>query len=474
MKLVGIRFLVGLLFFGLTLPSHAQQDVLPVEFVGGISYRNFQFNREGKWDINAFHPVINFSISTYIRPQLDMALQVGANLLQLADSGTPEANSEIDWTLRYSPLKLPQNKAFRILNPYIIGGMGSTIRGKGPRELNFHIPMGMGIAIRPTRGSVVQIQAVYKLSEIQDYVSVVGGVGIRLGKPKPKDRDEDGIPDKEDHCPLVPGVVAFQGCADTDKDGVPDTEDSCPLIAGLLEDLGCPPPPPDSDRDGVIDAEDICPSIPGSPSAGGCPDADGDGIYDEKDECPDFKGKASLKGCPDRDNDGVPDKIDACPEKIGDFTTGGCPDADQDGVRDIDDECPVDVGPPDNKGCPLIKTRGEEELEFYAENVKFESGSVLLTKATQHVLKEVARILDTYSSFRLDIIGHTDASGDKNKNQILSQKRAEACMDHLISLGIKASRISAKGLGESQPIADNDTPEGREKNRRVEFSLHSN
>ena len=474
MKLVGIHLLVGLLFCVLSYPSYGQQDMLPVEFVGGISYRNFQFNSDGKWDIQTFHPIITFSLSTHIRPQLDMALQGGGNLLQLSDSGTPEANSEIDWTLRYSPFKPQQNKSYRIFTPYLIGGMGSTIRGKGPRELNFHIPLGIGLAVRPTQRSVVQVQAVYKLSEIQDYVSVMGGVGIRLGKAKPKDKDQDGIPDKEDLCPLVPGLIAFQGCADTDEDGIPDKEDPCPLIAGLLEDRGCPPPPPDSDGDGTIDAEDACPLVAGTSLARGCPDEDGDGIQDEKDECPNIKGKAALKGCPDSDNDGVPDKIDDCPENMGDFTTGGCPDADLDGVRDIDDECPVDTGPPDNKGCPLVRSMGEEELEFYAEYVKFETASILLTKATHGVLEEVARILETYSSFHLEIVGHTDSNGDADKNLSLSQKRAEACMDYLIQLGISPERLNAIGMGESHPIADNDTPEGREKNRRVEFSLHSN
>lgn len=472
MKWVVLHVLVGYLLLGVNTLD-AQEDPFPFELGVGLSWRNFEWIPMGSLERSTFYPITNYSLSARIHPQLDMALQGGSNILRLAEPGRKESHSELDWTLRYFPLPTPPSNSHRMLAPYLIGGIGSTIRGRGPQEMNFHLPMGIGLAFRPQKQSVVQIQAVYKLSEIEDYVALVAGIGFRFGNSKPKDKDQDGVPDKEDRCPLVPGLIAFGGCADTDEDGVPDPEDPCPLIAGLLVDSGCPPPPLDTDGDGTIDVEDGCPTLPGSVAAGGCPDQDSDGLRDSLDACPDQAGRVSLQGCPDSDNDGVPDEKDQCPDKVGDFTTRGCPDADLDGIRDLEDECPVDPGPLSNKGCPVIKTRGADELDFQAEYIKFEQGSSTLLVSSHEVLDEVIRILQTYPSFQLEIIGHTDATGEEETNLKLSQQRAEACIDYLTVHGISPDRLSAVGKGESQPIADNLTPAGREKNRRVEFSLQA-
>jgi outer membrane protein OmpA-like peptidoglycan-associated protein len=74
-----------------------------------------------------------------------------------------------------------------------------------------------------------------------------------------------------------------------------------------------------------------------------------------------------------------------------------------------------------------------------------------------------------WSEIKVEIEGHTDASGSEAHNLKLSQQRAESVRDYLVSKGVEASRLVAKGYGESQPIADNDSPEGMAKNRRVEL-----
>ncbi|MBS1563765.1 MAG: OmpA family protein, partial [Bacteroidetes bacterium] len=81
----------------------------------------------------------------------------------------------------------------------------------------------------------------------------------------------DGIPDKDDACPLVPGLARYQGCPvpDTDRDGINDEEDKCPHTPGVARYQGCPIP--DTDKDGVNDEEDRCPTVPGDPANGGCP-----------------------------------------------------------------------------------------------------------------------------------------------------------------------------------------------------------
>ncbi len=79
--------------------------------------------------------------------------------------------------------------------------------------------------------------------------------------------------------------------------------------------------------------------------------------------------------------------------------------------------------------------------------------------------------LNKVSGKKIRIIGHTDSSGDANKNIVLSQQRAEAVKNYLISKNIAAENLSVDGLGSTQPIADNLTAEGRKKNRRIEFEV---
>ncbi|MCS4301111.1 von Willebrand factor type A domain-containing protein [Chryseobacterium sp. BIGb0232] len=113
-----------------------------------------------------------------------------------------------------------------------------------------------------------------------------------------KDKDQDGIPNKEDQCPEIAGLAEFKGCPDTDGDGMTDKEDACPNVAGPIENNGCPWP--DADGDGVIDKDDACPTVIGPPENNGCPwpDTDGDGVLDKDDACPTVPGAPEYNGCP--------------------------------------------------------------------------------------------------------------------------------------------------------------------------------
>jgi len=304
------------------------------------------------------------------------------------------------------------------------------------------------------------------------------------------DYDADGVADRDDQCPTEPGTV--RGCPDIDGDGVVDKDDRCPTQAGPAENNGCPPAKdgdgdgfadendpcpttpgpvggcPDADNDGVADADDRCPNEPGLKTNSGCPatkDSDGDGFDDNTDECPTVGG--SLRGCPDRDKDGVADKNDPCPDKAGEF--GGCPDTDGDGFPDDKDKCPEKAGP--NFGCPEIKKETKERLAFATQAVQFETARTVLKMESYAILDELTGILRQYPDYRLSISGHTDDIGDEARNQRLSEDRAKACYDYFIFRGVKPERLRVAGFGESKPIADNRSSEGRELNRRVEFEL---
>ncbi|HLV20042.1 MAG TPA: OmpA family protein [Polyangiaceae bacterium] len=279
--------------------------------------------------------------------------------------------------------------------------------------------------------------------------------------------------------------------ADRDGDGIIDGADACPDTPGVASDdpskHGCPP---DRDGDGIADASDACPDTAGvasdDPDKHGCPpDRDGDGIVDADDACPDTAGEANddpkLNGCPpDRDGDGVLDAEDACPDTPGvkttDPETNGCPpDTDGDGIRDDVDACPREKGQadpdPKQNGCPKMVRVTESEIVIM-QQVQFKTASDEILPASDELLKEVAAVLLEHPEIlKVEVQGHTDDRGSDAYNETLSQRRATSVVRWLTEHGVQASRLTAKGYGEAQPIADNETEEGRQQNRRVQFKI---
>jgi len=394
-----------------------------------------------------------------------------------------------------------------LLTPYALAGVGGVVvEGE---DIDFQIPIGLGLNIRLGKFAYVNVQSEFRssLNLDQDNWQHGIGIGFMLGKiteedlkddpvvllPKKEDQDKDGIEDKDDECPTVAGVAAFKGCPDSDMDGVKDADDECPQIKGSIATNGCPDRDkdgtpdfrdacpdvfgqvngcPDSDGDGIVDADDRCPNEVGTKINQGCPsvDSDGDGFADDLDECPNEIG--TLRGCPDSDGDGIANKNDRCPYSAGEGRFFGCPDTDGDGIDDSADKCPNMAAPSSPNGCPAVKAEDKAVLDYALQAVQFEFARDVLKSSSYSVLDQVISVMNKYPDYKLSIIGHTDNVGTEYRNQKLSVRRAKACFDYLTSKGVSPSRMNYGGFGQTKPVANNDTEEGRSQNRRVEFDLY--
>lgn len=264
---------------------------------------------------------------------------------------------------------------------------------------------------------------------------------------------------------------------DRDEDGIIDKEDACKDVAGPVENHGCPWP--DKDADLVFDKDDACPDVAGPVENKGCPwkDTDGDTLLDNVDACPTVAGPVENKGCPwpDTDGDSVLDKDDACPDVAGLVENKGCPvlDADKDGIPDTEDNCPILAGPKENKGCPEVNKTTLEQLRMEAKSIFFPTGKSTLDVADKGQnsgrLDAIKEILKNYPNAKFAINGHTDNVGNAKANQKLSEQRAKAVMDALIAKGVNPANLTSNGYGSTKPVKSNKTAAGRAENRRTEI-----
>jgi outer membrane protein OmpA-like peptidoglycan-associated protein len=258
-------------------------------------------------------------------------------------------------------------------------------------------------------------------------------IGISISPFVPGDEDKDGILDDYDACPNKPedfdGYEDKDGCPeyDNDLDGIPDSLDSCPLSAedidGFADTDGCPDP--DNDLDGVLDLKDECPD-----SA-----EDRDGFLDED-------------GCPDYDNDGdaIPDSVDKCPNKPE--TVNGFEDED---------------------GCPdLISVVTVDEIRISAEDLFYDNTATIKPEGIAK-LNEALEVIREEPDSRWRIEGHMDSQGSDQFIRTISAERADAVLDFMKFKGLSGDRFTTYGMGDNNPIGDNNTESGRRLNRRIEI-----
>lgn len=342
-----------------------------------------------------------------------------------------------------------------------------------------------------------------KVSDKKDKCVDTPGIWEFMGCP---DTDGDHVQDKEDVCPTEPGLKEFNGCPDRDGDKIIDNQDACPDDPGLQEFNGCP----DKDGDKIIDKEDDCPDEAGLKEFKGCPDKDGDGVMDKIDICPEKPGPVENEGCPEvilslvdlagqslkqskqaKDGsftyeslptdslcvfrlDGDPDKTIGVNEvKV---IVNGLPKrairSQSDGLFRFDIPKPVKTGlEKEPEVTPVLTKKEAEILKRAFDNLEFESGKDIIRTSSYASLDTLADLLLKKPEWQLKISGHTDNVGKAPANMKLSEKRAKAVKAYLVKKGVPEDRLITEWYGQTRPIAPNTTPEGRQKNRRVEMLI---
>ena len=407
----------------------------------GPSLFNEYFNVTDHWNVQSSFSTV--TLTRYAENGYSIGFRASVNKFsKLGDTSiTPKTIITGDLVLTKTLSAL----TFCSLEPYIELGAGQSFVGG---DNDYHLNAGAGVSYAVSDKVHLKFNTIYRHNKknngIVSYVPDVIphfqhnlSVAINFGG---KDTDKDGVYDRHDDCPSVPGLPEFNGCPDDDGDGIENSKDACPNAAGLLE-------------------------------FNGCPDSDGDGIADPNDACPDVAGLAKFNGCPDSDGDGIEDGKDACPNAAGPRKFNGCPDSDGDGIADPDDKCPNEAGPSDNSGCPNPTAEAIEKLNELGAVVQFELNKSNLRDDAIELLLSVYEIMAKYGNTNFLIEGHTDSSGPKAFNKKLSLERAENVKSHLVSKGVEGDRLSTAGFGEDNPKESNNTRKGRIANRRVEFKV---
>ena len=262
--------------------------------------------------------------------------------------------------------------------------------------------------------------------------------------PLNQDTDGDGLTDGEEVHKYHTDPTKF----DTDGDGLSDGDEifkfhTNPLLM-------------DTDGDGLSDGEEVLKYHTDPLKV----DTDGDGLSDWEE----VKIYHTDPLNPDTDGDGLLDGDEVHKyhtDPLNQDTDGGGVD---DGTEVKRGTNPLD--PRDD--LPMVLEKGKT---IVLSGVNFESGSAILTAGSDTVLDRAFFALMSNPQIRIEIAGYTDNQGNPRTNQRLSQRRADAVSSWLVRKGIGATRIVTLGMGNKNPVAPNSTPEGRARNRRIEFHV---
>jgi outer membrane protein OmpA-like peptidoglycan-associated protein len=426
-KVVGLTFILFASLF-----SNAQDQKVnknkPASIALKASILNFKKTPQTE-GLTVSTPAVGLQFFKGIAPQLDAIVNMDFSALKYpyyVSSKQPKATTNSLYASIDARVHIKLATDDKAILPYAILGIGLA---KDAKNFTGYAPMGLGIQFKAKQGSYFHLFATHN-AEASKLTKMHQNYGVSYSFPlKLKEKKAIALP-----------IAPIQ--ADQDDDGVSNEIDQCPERSGLLKYKGCP-----------------------------VPDEDGDGINDENDKCPNAEGTVQYRGCPvpDSDKDGIPDDQDKCPTLAGLARYNGCsiPDTDKDGVNDEADLCPTIAGIAGNNGCEDLQPK----LNSIAAALKFEIGQVNISTKSLQGLDSLVQIMTQYPNTTLNIIGHTDNTGNRKINDRLSLLRAKKVQTYLVKKGLAINRTFLIGLADTQPIASNATKKGRGLNRRAELII---
>lgn len=268
-------------------------------------------------------------------------------------------------------------------------------------------------------------------------------INLYKSDPKNADSDGDGLNDYVEVMryktnPLNP---------DTDGDGLKDGEE--------VNTHKTDPLKPDTDGDGLKDGEEVN-QYKTNPLN---PDTDGDGLKDGEEV---IQYKTNPLN-PDTDGDGLKDG-----EEVSQYKTNPLDKDTDKGSKEDGKEVAEKSDPLDPKDDVMVMTEG---AKLTLEGVLFDTAKATIKAESIPILEQAFTALQSNPNVKVRIVGHTDNVGSAASNLTLSRQRAESVMNWLINRGIAPERLSATGRGLTEPRATNNTPEGRQLNRRIDFEI---
>ena len=382
----------------------------------------------GVLNSNSLGAMPELNVSRYFSPSFDFFFTEN---LGLANN---KIQSNLDITLStiglryklYNGSILPESST---LKPYLYAGPG-YLSDNDLDKVNFNVGLGAKYPIKHNISLYAQVGYIHGL-EVPEHLSSYTYDGQTYTNLIPTYRDNIWK--------ATVGIeLCFGGSKDSDADGVPDKKDKCPNTPRdvFVDEHGCPI---DTDNDGVIDHLDECPTEPGLSSTHGCPDEDKDGVPDKDDACPDVKGKKEFNGCPD-------------------------PNEKKDPLKETD--------PAKMTAVEAVESGKTRVLDIKVKPVYFVVDQSYLTDFSKNKIANLVEMLLKNPVYLVRLYGYTDDLASDEYNRTLSEKRAEAVMRFMTSMGFDRSRIIAtNGMGEANPAAPNNSEQNRKLNRRVEFEI---
>jgi outer membrane protein OmpA-like peptidoglycan-associated protein len=446
---------------------------------GGIGFGQNYGQTDLRDQISAFHvrAFIRYGIVSHL------AGEVSAGLGGLKGSDYETKLVPLDYRFVYSPF------SFESWNPFLYAGFGAVHfdiekfpanAPSGQKEKGWagYAPGGVGlqfmlndaVAFEASGGINYSLSKELKGIETEKndmWWTYTVGLTV-VGEDPNGDADGDGLMNKEEK-----QLGTDKKNPDTDGDGLNDGPE--------VKQFNTNPTKADTDGDGLTDGEEVNTYKTNPNSA----DTDGDGLNDKTEVAQTRTNPAKA----DTDDDGLNDGAEVNTAKTDPLKA----DTDNDGINDGDevnryrtkplvadtDSGTVNDGIEVNRGTdplnPADDVAKKEELKVQVgqsivlEGIVFASGKSVVTPESEVVLEQVYNKLAQNPEVTVEIRGYTDNTGKKASNVKLSQARADAVKTWLVGRGIATGRIATKGFGPDNPIAPNTTPEGRQKNRRIEF-----